>query len=84
MSKYIFGPVPSRRLGRSLGVDLVIPSLDAGSESTFRRVNRPHEDIANGLGMHRNEVIKYVEELTAERRLVQACTGGQRYYHTIQ
>ena len=23
MSKYIFGPVPSRRLGRSLGVDLV-------------------------------------------------------------
>ncbi|MEA1950307.1 MAG: radical SAM protein, partial [Planctomycetota bacterium] len=23
MSKYIFGPVPSRRLGRSLGIDLV-------------------------------------------------------------
>lgn len=25
--------------------DLVIPSLDAGSEATFRRVNRPHEGI---------------------------------------
>jgi len=29
-----------------LGADLVIPSLDAGSESAFRRVNRPHEDIS--------------------------------------
>lgn len=25
MSKYIYGPVPSRRLGRSLGVDLLLP-----------------------------------------------------------
>lgn len=25
MSRYVFGPVPSRRLGRSLGVDLVPP-----------------------------------------------------------
>ncbi len=26
--------------------DLVVPSLDAGGEETFRAVNRPHEDIA--------------------------------------
>jgi wyosine [tRNA(Phe)-imidazoG37] synthetase (radical SAM superfamily) len=25
--------------------DLVIPSLDAGDERTFRRINRPHDDI---------------------------------------
>jgi wyosine [tRNA(Phe)-imidazoG37] synthetase (radical SAM superfamily) len=27
-------------------VDLVLPSLDAGDEETFRRVNRPHPDLA--------------------------------------
>ena len=26
--------------------DLVVPSLDAGNEETFRKVNRPHESIA--------------------------------------
>jgi wyosine [tRNA(Phe)-imidazoG37] synthetase (radical SAM superfamily) len=26
--------------------DLVVPSLDAGDEPTFRRVNRPHDDIS--------------------------------------
>lgn len=26
--------------------DLVVPSLDAGSEEVFRKVNRPHEDIS--------------------------------------
>jgi len=29
-----------------LGADLVIPSLDAGNESVFQRVNRPHASIS--------------------------------------
>ncbi|MFH1079182.1 MAG: radical SAM protein [Pseudomonadota bacterium] len=29
-----------------MNADLVIPSLDAGDESLFQRVNRPHENIA--------------------------------------
>ncbi len=29
-----------------LGADLIIPSLDAGDEKTFRHVNRPHRDIS--------------------------------------
>jgi len=55
MYKYLFGPVPSRRLGISLGVDLVpkkvrdelmnanvvLPSLDAATKITFQKINRP-------------------------------------------
>jgi wyosine [tRNA(Phe)-imidazoG37] synthetase (radical SAM superfamily) len=42
------------------GADLVIPSLDAGSEETFLRVNRPHSGIpfhemAEGLRAFREE-----------------------------
>jgi len=37
-------------------------------------------DIAEGLGMHRNEVIKYVEELTARKLLVQTSVGGRLFY----
>ncbi len=29
-----------------LGADLVIPSLDAGTETAFQRVNRPHESLS--------------------------------------
>ena len=29
-----------------LAADLVIPSLDAGDENTFQRVNRPHKDVS--------------------------------------
>lgn len=38
------------------------------------------DEIAGGLGMHRNEVIKYVEELTARKLLVQSSVGGRLYY----
>jgi len=41
-------------------VDLVLPSLDAGDEETFRRINRPHEGLAleglvDGLARLRRE-----------------------------
>jgi wyosine [tRNA(Phe)-imidazoG37] synthetase (radical SAM superfamily) len=38
------------------------------------------EDIADGLGMHRNEVIKYIEELDANRWLEKLPSGGRLFY----
>jgi wyosine [tRNA(Phe)-imidazoG37] synthetase (radical SAM superfamily) len=38
------------------------------------------EDIVGGLGMHRNEVIKYVEELDAKGLLEKRSFGGRVFY----
>jgi len=38
------------------------------------------EDIANGLGMHSNEVVKYVDQLSAEDLVVKSLSGGKIYY----
>jgi wyosine [tRNA(Phe)-imidazoG37] synthetase (radical SAM superfamily) len=38
------------------------------------------DDIADGLGMHRNEVIKYVEELNAENLLEQSVAKDKLHY----
>jgi len=43
-----------------LGADVVIPSLDAGSEDVFKRVNRPHRDlnfaeVLSGMASFREE-----------------------------
>jgi len=38
------------------------------------------EDIAAGLGLHRNEVVKYVQELTDENRLDAKRVGHLTYY----
>ncbi len=38
------------------------------------------DDIAGGLDMHRNEVIKYIEELNAENLLEESLTGDKLYY----
>ena len=38
------------------------------------------DDIADGLGMHRNEVIKYVEELNAENLLEEAHSAKKLFY----
>jgi wyosine [tRNA(Phe)-imidazoG37] synthetase (radical SAM superfamily) len=37
-------------------------------------------DIAAGLGLHRNEVVKYVEELAERGDLLSASSGGRCYY----
>lgn len=42
------------------------------------------DDLAAGLGLHRNEVIKYVEELTARNLVVQSSVGGRLYYRARQ
>jgi len=42
------------------------------------------EDIADGLGIHRNEVVKYVEELTDRKSLEQLFVGGKLYYKAMK
>lgn len=42
------------------------------------------DDIAGGLGMHRNEVAKYIEHLGAEGLLLQTQTEGQLHYRATQ
>jgi len=42
------------------------------------------DDIADGLGMHRNEVVKYVEELTAQELLLQTQAKGRLHYQATQ
>ncbi len=42
------------------------------------------EDIAAGLEMHRNEVIKYLEEIRAEKLLEESIVAGKVYYSASQ
>jgi wyosine [tRNA(Phe)-imidazoG37] synthetase (radical SAM superfamily) len=41
------------------------------------------EDIAAGLGLHRNEVVKYVEELSAEGKIEARPQNQQLYYKAL-
>jgi len=55
----------------------------AGRDSVLETIQRRPcslEDIADGLGMHRNEVVKYVEELDAEGLLEKRSSGGRLFY----
>ena len=50
--------------------------------SVLRRRPCSIEGIANGLGMHRNEVVKYTEELVAQGLVTCVLTNGQLFYRT--
>ena len=41
------------------------------------------EDIAAGLSLHRNEVVKYVEELSSEGKIETKLQHGQLYYKAV-
>ncbi len=41
------------------------------------------EDIAAGLGLHRNEVVKYVEELSSEGKIEAKPQNQQLYYRAV-
>ncbi len=59
------------------------PEFAAGREEILAMLRRRPcsvEDIAGGLGMHRNEVIKYIEELSAESLLDQSVIADRLYY----
>lgn len=55
----------------------------AGRDSVLEMIQRRPcslEDIADGLGMHRNEAIKYVEELSTEGLIEKRSCGGRLFY----
>ncbi len=52
----------------------------AGVLETLKRRPCSVEDLCNGLGLHRNEVVKYLEELLAEDTVVQTLVGEKQYY----
>jgi wyosine [tRNA(Phe)-imidazoG37] synthetase (radical SAM superfamily) len=55
----------------------------AGRNSVLEMIRRRPcslEDIADGLGMHRNEAIKYVEELSTEGLIEKRSCGGRLFY----
>jgi len=55
----------------------------AGRESIMELLRRRPcsiDDIADGLGMHRNEVVKYVEELSAEKAIEHSSVADKLYY----
>ena len=67
MKKYVFGPVPSRRLGRSLGVDLV-PFKTCSFDCIYCQLGRTAETTAqprNGIDV--DEVLAEVRERLATR-----------------
>ena len=41
------------------------------------------EDIAAGLGLHRNEAIKYVEELSSEGKIEEKPQNLRFYYKAV-
>jgi len=55
----------------------------AGRESVLEMIQRRPcslDDIADGLGMHRNEAIKYIEELDSNGLLEKHVAGGKLFY----
>jgi wyosine [tRNA(Phe)-imidazoG37] synthetase (radical SAM superfamily) len=55
----------------------------AGRESVLEMIRRRPcslDDVAAGLGMHRNEAIKYIEELDAAGLLTKQSSGGKLFY----
>lgn len=55
----------------------------AGREEILQMLRRRPcsiDDIAAGLDMHRNEVIKYIEELNAESLLEESLIAEKLYY----
>jgi wyosine [tRNA(Phe)-imidazoG37] synthetase (radical SAM superfamily) len=59
------------------------PEFIAGREDILNMLRRRPcsiDDIADGLRMHRNEVIKYIEELNAENLLEESLTADKLYY----
>jgi wyosine [tRNA(Phe)-imidazoG37] synthetase (radical SAM superfamily) len=59
------------------------PDFAALREDIFNLLKRRPctiDDIANGLGLHKNEVIKYVEELISEGRIKSETRDGKKFY----
>ncbi len=63
-----------------------LAEFTAGREeilSMLRRRPCTIDDIVNGLGMHRNEVLKHIEELTLENLVSSTWLMGTCYYRAV-
>ena len=65
---------------RSVHHQLKFAAGREGVLELLRRRSCSIDDIADGLGMHRNEAIKYIEELTDRKLLEQLFVDGRPYY----
>ncbi len=60
---------------------------EAGREEILQLLRRRPcsiDDIVGGLGVHRNEVLKSVEHLTAEGLVKESQVGGKWYYSAVE
>ncbi len=73
--KHLFGPVPSRRLGRSLGVDM-IPFKTCSFDCVFCQLGRTTDKTAE-----RKEYVSTVEIIDELRDWIE--NGGEADYITI-
>lgn len=74
--RYVYGPVPSRRLGRSLGIDLV-PFKTCTYDCIYCQLGR----ITNKT-VDRQEYfpIKHLDGLLATGNISASVAGGQRFF----
>jgi len=82
MMKYVYGPVPSRRPGFSLGVD-VIPYKVCTLDCIYCQLGRTTQkviDIASVIGVSESNAEKMAESLTARGRLKEKRYHGKKYY----
>ena len=81
------GQVDGQRLTEKIGIDdgeinwrKDFTQFDEADCQNLEQTAPVLDDIAEGLGMHRNEAIKYVEELDAEGLLTKQSSGGKLFY----
>ncbi len=77
-------PVPAEVIADFRGVHRQTEFV-AGREEILQMLRRRPcsvDDIADGLDMHRNEVIKYLEELNADNLLEESTSDGRLFYAT--
>ena len=63
------------------------PDFNAAREGVTQLLQRRPctlDDIANGLGIHRNEAVKHIEELLARKEAETVVSGGKTYYRKKQ
>ncbi len=60
------------------------PDLEKAIISSIRIRPQTLEDLAEGLGVHRDEVLKYIELLESEHKIVELGLKGQKFYKYIE
>ena len=61
----------------------VTDGFSATREQVLQAISRRPctvEDIASGLGIHRNEALKHIGDLVGRKLIEEATSGGRRYY----